>query len=56
VQAAQQWVDGKTQRATVVIIERDLQPFESLVGLTPHGVNLSDLIGESIASMGDKIG
>jgi hypothetical protein len=39
-----------------MIIERDLQPLESFVCLTAHGVNLSDLIGESIASMGDKIG
>ena len=39
-----------------MIIERDLQPFESFVFLASHGVNLSDLIGESIPSIGDEIG
>src|SRR5262249_35964648 len=54
-QPSQQRINQKRQRAGVVIVERDLQPLESFVFLTAHRVNLSNLIGQHIAAIGDQV-
>ena len=39
-----------------MIVERDLQPLESFIVLATHRVNLSDLVGQIIPTVGDEIG
>ena len=39
-----------------MIIERDLQPFESFVSLASHGVSLSDLIVQALSASGHEFG
>ena len=56
VQASQNWIDRQAKHPAVVIIERDLQPFESFVCLASHGVNLSDLIGKTVPARGYELG
>src|SRR2546423_10309748 len=38
-----------------MIVERDLQPFESFIFLASHGVHLSDLIGQVIPPIGSEV-
>ena len=56
MQAAQDWVDGEAKHPAIVIIECNLQPFESFVCLASYGVNLSDLIGKAVPACGYEVG
>src|SRR3954469_2957797 len=56
MQTAQNRIDGQAKHAAVVIIEPDLQPFESFIPLASHCVNLGDLIGIAVPSRSDELG